>query len=239
MKVAVITPYYNEDLNVLNRCMVSVHQQMLVEHRIHIIVSDTKSLMDPQAIPLPCQLINLNHNHNDAGATPRAIGALSAFSQGYDAVAFLDCDNAYNPYHLNKMIETCKERNSDIVTATRNIYSSFDNMFLYTDIIESNGIDFCDTNCMFLTKRLMPFITYWIMSRDLSLAGDRVFWKYIVNDKGIKRFHYDQPTVNYYTKWAWHFQHAGKTIPNDSVWMNVDEHNKIIVHKHKEPYNES
>lgn len=234
MKVAVVTPYYNESQDIINRCMVSVYWQMLVPDRAHIIVSDTEHTIERHRFELPCQIINLNYNHNDAGATPRAIGALSAFSQGFDAVAFLDADNFYDPYHLYKMIQICKERSSDLVSATRNLYSSFDDTFLYTDTIESNGVDFCDTNCLFITKRLMPFMSYWIMSRDLSLAGDRVFWNQIVQDKSIKRFHCNEPTVRYYTKWAWHFQHAQKPIPDDSIWMKIDTTNKVTVHKHKE-----
>lgn len=234
MKVAVVTPYYNESLDILNRCMTSVYSQLLVTNKSHIIVADTTDVMESKNLQLPCQLINLNYNHKDAGATPRAIGALSAFSQGFDAVAFLDADNLYDPSHLYKMIEICKERGSDLVTATRNIYSSFDNTFLYTDTIESNGIDFCDTNCLFVTKRLMSLMPSWIMSRDLSLAGDRIFWNQIVHNKSIKRFHCNEPTVRYYTKWAWHFQQAKMAIPDDSIWMNQDSTGKVTVYKHKD-----
>ena len=233
MKVAVVTPYYNEPLDVLKRCMTSVYRQTAVSTHSHIIVADTPHAIDHSTLDLPCQLINLNFNHNDAGATPRAIGALSAFSQGYDAVSFLDADNVYDHYHLYKMIELCKERSSDIITATRNLYSKFDDTFLYTDTIESNGIDFCDTNCMFITKRLMHLMTHWIISKELSLAGDRIFWNNIIQNPSIKKFHCNDPTVRYYTKWAWHFQHAQKSIPDDSIWMSTDLNNAIIVHKHK------
>ena len=242
MKVAVITPYYNETDITLSRCMNSVAEQTYMFHELpstylpyHIIVADTNKRLKRKSLYFNNgQLINLGCNHNDAGATPRAIGAISAFSQGYDAVAFLDADNSYERTHIDMMVKTCIERGSDLVTATRNIYSKFDDTFMYTDTIESNGIDFCDTNCLFITKRLMPLMTYWIMSRDLTLAGDRVFWNQIVNNKSIKRFHCDTPTVKYYTKWSWHFQQANMGIPDDSIWMNQDLNGKVTIHKHKE-----
>ena len=176
----------------------------------------------------------MNCNHHDAGATPRAIGAISAFSQGYDAVAFLDADNCYETNHLRLMIEHCQMNKCDLVSATRNIYSSFDNQFLYTDTIESNGQDFCDTNCLFMTRTLMPLMTHWITSKDLYIAGDRVFWNLVCSKEDVKRMHCQTPTVNYYTKWAWHFQYAKQPIPDDSIWMKKDPHGKFTVHKHKE-----
>jgi hypothetical protein len=249
MLVAVVTPYHDEPSYVFSRSLSGVEAQTYaVPHPdkvswhtpYHIIVADTYKRLKSKSIYLRNgQVINLNTNHNDAGATPRAIGAISAFSQGYDAVAFLDADNSYEPGHISMMVDICQKSKCDLVSATRNIYSSFDNKFLYTDTIESNGMDFCDTNCLFMTRNLMPLMTHWITSKDLYLAGDRVFWNLIVSNQNIKRQHCSIPTVNYFTKWAWHFQYAKEVIPDDSVWMKTDSRGKITVHKHKETKNES
>lgn len=231
MKVAVVTPYYDEPLDILVRCKKSVDNQTYTNIK-QIFVADGKpndwvsTWKDTTHIILSC-------SHRDAGATPRAIGAISAFSQGFDAVSFLDADNTYDHIHVETMIKGCQENACDLVSATRNIYSHFNNNLLYTDTIESNGKEFSDTNCLFVTKNLMPLMTHWITSKDLYLAGDRVFWNLIVDSKDIKRMHCTMPTVNYYTKWAWHHQHAKVDIPDDSVWMKI-ENNKVTTHKHKE-----
>jgi glycosyltransferase involved in cell wall biosynthesis len=244
MKVAVITPYYNESMPILNRCIKSVANQTTTSIVHHIIVADTAKRVKRKHFPSGAfQLINLNCNHGDAGATPRALGAISAFSQGFDAVAFLDADNSYEPTHIETMVKICSTEKVDLVSATRNIYSSFEDKFgnkcLYTDTVESNGQDFCDTNCLFMTRALMPLMTHWITSKDLYLAGDRAFWNLIVSNQNIKREHCSIPTVNYFTKWAWHFQYAKEVIPDDSVWMKTDSRGKITIQKHKETKNES
>lgn len=235
MKVAVVTPYYNEDLDILVRCVKSVQHQTYICK--HILVSDGKP-NDWVDTWKEIEHITLPTSHKDAGATPRALGALSAFSRGYDAVAFLDVDNTYEPTHIENMIKTCKEFNCHVVSATRNIRSSYNEQFLYVDNIESNGKEFCDTNCLFLTRAVMLFMSYWITNKDVSLAGDRIFWNIIVNNSNITRLHCNVPTVNYYTKWAWHFKQANVEIPGDSIWMDTID-GKIITHKHKDTNNES
>jgi len=231
MKIAVVTPYYSESIDVLVRCKKSVSNQTY-DCR-HIFVADGRP-NDWLSTWKDSDHIVLSTSHADAGATPRAIGAISAFSQGYDAVSFLDADNTYGPSHIETMVKIAKQNNCDVVSATRNIVSKFNNEFLYVDTIESNGTDFCDTNCLFLTSRLLHIMTGWITDKNQALAGDRIFWNLIASNSNIKRSHSSTPTVNYYTKWAWHFQQANVTIPDDSIWMKQDSSGKVTVHKHKE-----
>jgi hypothetical protein len=44
--------------------------------------------------------IRLGRPHNDAGNTPRGLGALLAVSEGYDGIGLLDADNWYDEDHI-------------------------------------------------------------------------------------------------------------------------------------------
>ena len=228
MKVAVVTPYYKESDSQLQRCLQSVAKQ--THKATHILVSDGfprswgSKLSGFEQITLPV-------SHGDAGATPRAIGALSAFSRGYDAVAFLDADNWYEPNHVEKMIATMHANDANAVVATRRIYST-DLKELYVDHVESDGKNMVDTNCMFLSRRIMHIMSAWITEPELKMVSDKVFWQ-ICKGNGIEFVRCVDPTVVYVTKWAWHYQFAGTHIPDDSVWLVTDENgmNRTITQK--------
>ena len=228
MRIAVVTPYYNETDQQLARCMDSVANQT---HDVtHIMVSDGsrqnwrwRGRYDH--IVLPC-------SHNDAGATPRAIGALSAFSRGFDAVAFLDADNWYEPNHIEEMVAAMQKTNVDAIIATRTIYG-LDGKALYVDRIESNGENMVDTNCMFLSNRTCYFMSFWITQPSHRLVSDRVFWQSCLSN-GITVVRCETPTVAYVSKWAWHYQHAGTAIPDDAVWLHTDEQGNYKQIKNKD-----
>jgi glycosyltransferase involved in cell wall biosynthesis len=226
MKIAVITPYYKEDAKILERCYNSVAKQTYRNYK-HIMIADgdphpiIKHWTDVDHIILP-------QCHNDAGATPRALGAISAFSQGYDAVAFLDADNTYETNHLELMKNNVEFH--DVVTATRNICSRTGEI-LFVDNDESNGKDFCDTNCLFLTRNALNLMTFWITEPGYRLWSDRRFWSVILQTN-MKRTHCIIPTVNYYSRWAWHYQFAGLTPPDESIWIAVDQDGSLKTNKH-------
>jgi len=217
MKIAVVTPYFKESEDLIQRCFNSVKNQTY-QNITHFFVSDGYPSRLLYA-NLNIEHIQLPKSHNDAGATPRALGALSAFSQGYDAVAFLDVDNWFMPNHIEKMVELMQSSKCDIVSATRKIYSR-NNELLYVDK-ESNGLDFCDTNCMFLNRKIMQIIPFWITAPEYRMVSDRAFWHVCIENK-ISKIHCTEPTVCYSTKWAVHYQIAGVPIPDDSVWMTMD-----------------
>lgn len=217
MRVAVVTPYYNETGEQLTRCMESVAKQTHA-NVTHIMVSDGsptrwrwRGKYDHIVLP---------YSHSDAGATPRAIGALSAFSKGFDAVSFLDADNWYEPNHVEAMVSTMLAGKVDAVVATRTIHG-LDGEALYVDRIESNGENMVDTNCMFLSSRTCYFMSFWITEPSHRLVSDRVFWQACVSN-GISVARCEIPTVAYVSKWAWHYHHAGVPIPDDAVWLETD-----------------
>lgn len=224
MKVAVITPYYNEPLDIIVRCKKSVDDQTYKNIK-QIFVADGKpndwvsTWNDVEHIILP-------NSHRDAGATPRAIGAISAFSRNFDVVTFLDADNTCYDSHIESMIKMLEEHKTDLITTTRNICTITGDL-LYTDTWESNGNDFCDTNCMLLTRKSLPFLTAWVTTADQTLWSDRIFWDTILNT-GLTKYHYSTPTVRYHSKWAAHYVNAGKEPPAGTVWIDKDAHGNLI-----------
>lgn len=225
MKVAIVTPYKGENYNILSRCHNSVLSQ-IYSNITHIFVADGNSH------PYVTNLKNINHlistsSHNDAGATPRSLGAISAFSLGFDAVAFLDADNTFEPNHISSMVDIYEKSSCSIVTATRNICDLHGNI-MYVDNTESNGVDFCDTNCLFIGKPALHTLTYWVTDQSSRLWSDRIYWSAILH-YNIPRSHCESPTVNYYSKWAAHYVNAGITPPDQSVW--IDNNDGVLIHR--------
>ena len=217
MRVAVVTPYLKESDDVLARCHASVLSQVDVK-LTHILVSDGM----PNAL---CSTFNAEHiilpiTHDDAGATPRLIGAISAFGRGYDAVAFLDADNWYFPNHIKTVSELLQKSGSDAVFAMRSIYDK-NNNFMYVDSIESIGEYMVDTNCWFLSKKMLPLLHTWIINKSDKLINDKIFFT-ACKQSNAKIEKCNQPTVAYVTKWAWHYYTAKKQIPEDAVWLQKD-----------------
>ena len=229
MRVAVVTPYYKEPVEVLKRCHDSVKNQT---HRdtTHIMIADGHansvcSTWDLEHIELP-------FSHDDAGATPRAIATISAFSRSYDAVGFLDADNWYDSDHVENMIKTLKLGNASAAIATRRIHS-LDGAELYVDTVESNGENMVDTNSMFLTRDALHLLTYWVTEPGQRLWSDRYFWNAVKMSK-IPVARSLKPTVAYVSKWAWHYQYAGVEPPPDAVWIDQDAAGNLIHTKHKD-----
>lgn len=229
MKVAMITPFYKESYEVLRRCHYSVKNQTYKDTK-HLLVSD--GTHNPVIEGWKGEYFSLPASHNDAGATPRALAAISAFSRQYDAIGFIDADNWIDPDHVEKMIETMQNSQASGVIATRRIHD-LAGKEMYVDRIESNGVNMVDTNCMFLNRDSLHLMSYWITDPSQRLWSDRHFWHAIQQSK-LKIAHCLKPTVAYCTKWAWHYEHAGQEPPPDSVWIDQDEAGNLKHIKHKD-----
>lgn len=236
MKVAMITPYYNESAEILKRCHDSVINQTYRDIT-HIMIAD--SVPNEECKSWKLEHMELPFRHNDAGATPRAIAAISAFARGYDAVGFIDADNWIEPNHVEHMITTLRVHNAVGVVATRTMYTT-DCKEMYVDTIESNGENMVDTNCMFLTKIALHLMTYWVTEPKHRLVSDRAFWNAVQATK-IPIARCTIPTVAYVTRWAWHYEYAGLVPPPDSVWLVSDAEGNVkhLKHSDKKENNES
>ncbi|HEY8383115.1 MAG TPA: glycosyltransferase family A protein [Microvirga sp.] len=210
MRIAVITAYCRETLGQLERCHASVRGQML--HCDHFLVSD--GYPRPEVDGWTCRHLKIP-NHNDFGDTPRIVGAASAIGLGYDAVAFLDADNWYEPQHLLTLVMLQRRTGAHVVTAGRMLRRAQDGSLL-GPCRESDGESFNDTNCYLITRPAFGILRAWaFLDKATAAVGDRIFW-HAVKEHGIPRAHSPQPTVNYVTNFASHYVQHGEAPPADS-----------------------
>jgi hypothetical protein len=208
MRVAVITPYFRESLDQLRGCHESVAAQTHGE-TVHFMVADgePRAEIDGWAV----RHLPLAWNHGDFGDTPRAVGAMSACSQGFDAIAFLDADNWYEPRHIEIMVAAQAATRADIITATRNLIRPDGSVMGVCE--KSNGVDFCDMNCFFFTRRAFTAIGMWAFKDPrASVVDDYVLWS-LVKKSNANLVHATLPTVNYRTMWAMNYIDRGEEPP--------------------------
>src|SRR5690348_3404088 len=216
-RFAVITPYYKEEQKVLERCIQSVRQQTIAAD--HFLVSDgfPQGWLDSANV----RHIRLGRAHNDAGNTPRGLGALLAVSEGYDGIGLLDADNWYDEDHIE---ECCKAAGAihappaDVVFAKRRIFLPDGKPVDVPE--ESNHVD---TSCYWFLPGSFHLLHYWaIMPSGLSPACDTVFNLIISNQSLIIR-NTEEITVNFSSNYEAHYRIAGKPPPRDAkLSVNLD-----------------
>lgn len=188
MKIAVITPFYKTPAPWLEQCIASVQAQTVP--CTHFLVSDgDPSPIEPSGEAM--QLIQLPQPHADAGNVGRAIGSVSAISQGFDAIAYLDSDNWYQPHHLESLIALHQATDAAICTCSCTLHHLDGSLLGVSGACD--GVTHVDTSCFFITRPAFGITAIWyLMERQYGLAGDRVFWE------NVK---------------AWHFSHAHTGLP--------------------------
>lgn len=178
MKVAVITPYHEPSSPYLKACIDSVTSQTHTDV-FHVLIGDGCTL-PPNLVHPGLHNIPLPHRLNNYGDSPRSIGVVYAFSLGADAVAFLDSDNWYAENHIELMVKNCLATQSDVVTSLR--YIAHLNGSPLGICPESDGSIFCDTNCLFVTRRLAEEAgAWWLIPHDMHVIDDRVIWDTLIH----------------------------------------------------------
>jgi glycosyltransferase involved in cell wall biosynthesis len=229
MRVAVVTPYWKESVEVLKRCHDSVLAQTHPD-TIHVMVSD--GLPSPEVDSWSrVHHIKVPH-HGDSGDTLRVIGALSASVFGAEAITLLDADNWFEPDHIETLRNVHLATGAQVVTGTR-ILRRMDGSVLGI-CHESNGRDFNDTNCYFLTKPTFGALISWgFKDPRESIMGDRIFWQALLRH-GYSRAHCLKPTTNYVTSFAAHYLAFGEEAPDQAkiiVKFADQEHSRMMLYK--------
>lgn len=207
MRVAVISPFHAEAPETIQRCIDSVVDQTYPS--AHILVGDGAD--KPDVSLRGTQLIQLPVAHGDYGDTPRLIGSVSAATQGYDAICWLDADNWYEPDHVERLVTLARQECAQVVTATRNL-RRLDGSLL--DVCtESDGANFNDTNCYLITAPFLHVAAAWgFKDRRAATTGDRIVWRKVCEEIP-NRVHCSTPTVNYTTSIACHYLDRGELPP--------------------------
>ena len=206
-RVAVVTPYYKESIEMLERCHQSVQNQTL--NCLHILVADgypnkTVKGWDAHHIQLPC-------SHNDIGSTPRLIGAYHAIGLGVEAITFLDADNWLREDHIEQMSRIMDQERADFVSTTRTLCRLDGSEMGPCPLTDPDH--FIDTNCMMLGKAAFPVLHQWsLMPSYGHLIGDRIMLHHI-KQAGIKRIHINTPSVFYRCGKAGLYHQMNEAVP--------------------------
>ncbi|MFT3766514.1 MAG: glycosyltransferase [Minicystis sp.] len=207
-RVAVVTPYRGESEALLTAAHESVRAQTFP--CTHILIADGSpapfvSGWDAQHIALPV-------HHGDVGDTPRAVGAISAVGQGFDAITFLDADNWYAPDHIDTMVALHRRTGAQVCVAARALHR-LDGSLLRPRGEYTDGIEHVDTNCLFLTSAAYRVVPLWgLIPKHLHLLGDRLIWS-AVRALGYRVARWTKPTVAYRTAFRVHYEEEGETPP--------------------------
>jgi glycosyltransferase involved in cell wall biosynthesis len=212
MNIAVVTPTYRTPTAWLAQCLESVRRQTVA--CTHFVVNDG----DPDLVLPPgsegVHVASVPGPHRDVGNTARAVGSICAICRGFDAIAYLDADNWYQPHHLELQLRMQQLSGAAVCTSGRTLHH-LDGTMLGT-CYENDGQHFVDTNCLFLTRAAFDLLPLWYtVPAGQRLVADRFIWREIVR-RGQPRAHLEQATVAYRTAYAAHYEYFGLKPPTQA-----------------------
>ncbi|MCA0175081.1 MAG: glycosyltransferase [Proteobacteria bacterium] len=208
MRVAVITPYHREPEAWLRRCLASVRNQTLACEHLVIADGHPQDWLDGEGV----RHIRLDRAHRDYGNTPRAIGALLAISEGFDAVTFLDADNWYAPEHIATCVQVAAQTGCDYVTASRHLCRE-DGSIMAVHASDDGDWSHVDTNCFFLLVGAFHSVARWaLMPKPMALLGDRFYLQGLLAD-GLRAGRSPARTVHYLCTWSSFYRALGEPVP--------------------------
>uniref|UniRef100_B8HUG1 Glycosyl transferase family 2 n=1 Tax=Cyanothece sp. (strain PCC 7425 / ATCC 29141) TaxID=395961 RepID=B8HUG1_CYAP4 len=210
MKIAVITPFYATPREWLLECIESVKAQTVP--CTHFLVSDGNPTIPLQPDELEgLQLCQLPQPHRDGGSVARAVGSASAICQGFDAIAYLDSDNWYQPNHLESLVTLHQQTGA--VVCTSGCTLNHLNGSLLGVCPENDGETHVDTSCYFITRPAFGITAIWyLMEQKYGLSCDRIFWENI-KEWNLSCAHTGLPTVAYRTAFRSSYQYFGVEPP--------------------------
>ncbi len=207
--VAVITPYYKEPTAMLRRAHESVLKQGANVR--HFFIADGFPSDDVKSWDVTH--IALASSHADNGNTPRGIGGIIAFAQGFDAVTYLDADNWYDDGHIKSLLKTQRQTDATAVCALRAV--------VLPDGTHVSGADpedldhsHVDTSCLLLTRERQFLAHFWSqMPQFCGPICDRFAWTILKNRVGNAWT--NRQSVFFESNYAKHFIMAGKSVPEN------------------------
>ncbi|TFZ08187.1 glycosyltransferase [Ramlibacter humi] len=206
--IAVITPYHQEPLEVLEQC----HRSVLAQEPAadHFMVAD--GFPNPQVAGWKVRHVVLPQAHGYGGSVPRGVGAMLAEAQGYEFVAFLDADNWYHPGHLASLVELQRRTRAPVCSSLRTFHQP-DGTPIETVEAAEDQLVHVDTSCLLIHRSAFSALPVWMhLPQQIFKLCDRVF----VAALRHKRFAIAstrQRTVAYRTLYQTHYEAAGLPLP--------------------------
>ncbi len=207
LRVAVVTPYCDEPLDVLSQCHESVRAQS--HPCLHVMVADGNPRNEVRS--WSADHIILPRPHNDFGSAARLIGCLHAIGAGCNALAFLDADNWYDPAHISTLAELYRATGAGFLASSRQLCrldGSVVGPCTKTDIRR-----FIDTSCMMFTPSAFPILSHWVRMPDYGhVIGDRILL-YHIGEAGIRRAFSGKPTLFFRASREGFYRSIGEPAP--------------------------
>jgi hypothetical protein len=216
-RIAVITPYCREPIEVLRQCHESVvgQAEVVVDH---LMVADGHPLDEVGRWNLRHAI--LPRAHGDNGNTPRAVGSLLADAEGYDFIAYLDADNWYHPGHLRSLVALWRSTGAPVCCSFRTLHR-FDGSPLDTTDAEEDGLTHVDTSCLLLHRKAFRVCSAWArMPRPLAPICDRVMLAAVLHER-LAAASTRQRSVAFRSQYESHYTAAGEAAPEGSKPLSV------------------
>jgi glycosyltransferase involved in cell wall biosynthesis len=217
-KVAVITPYYKESVDILRKCHDSVMAQNLACD--HIMVADGYPCKEIENWPI--QHIALPSSHGDYGNIARGLGGIFAAQHNYEFIAYLDADNWYKPNHIESLVTLQNSTQLEICSSLREFYT--DQGVCINGLFEQseNTHKHIDTNCLLIHRNAFKYLDVWLkIPKELSVVGDRIFYKNLLRNGAHFAFS-DLRTVCYTTLYKIHYLAARLPLPTNAKEISSD-----------------
>jgi glycosyltransferase involved in cell wall biosynthesis len=206
VRVAVITPYYKEPMEMLRQCHESVARQTYP--CLHVMVADGFPHLETASWSI--DHVTLPKAHRDIGSTPRLIGCYHAIGLGYDAVAFLDADNWYREDHIASLVRLV-EQGAGFASSSRYLCRLDGSPMAPCPLIDPER--FIDTSCMLFARPAFQVLANWVLMPDYGhLIGDRIML-YHIKRSGVRRAHNPLPTVFYRCDKEGLYRQLGEAVP--------------------------
>ena len=215
-RVAVITPYHREPIELLWRCHRSVAEQEVGADHIMVADGHANAAIDDW----PVAHVRLPVAHDDNGNTPRGLASLMARNQGYDFIAYLDADNWYHPGHLRSLMTLWEAHRTPVCAALRTFHDAAgDDLGIHEG--DEDALAHVDTSCLLIHRSGFAALPVWLdMPRRLSPVGDRVFLaglrhhRLAIASSGAR-------TVAFRSRYRVHYLAAGRSPPADAKGPDV------------------
>jgi glycosyltransferase involved in cell wall biosynthesis len=211
MKIAIITPYFKESLDVLEQNYKSVIDQDL--NTDHYFIADGYPL---DAISKwKVKHIILDKSHDDNGNTPRGVGSKKVRELNYDFIAYLDADNWFHKNHLKSLINLYNDAKVNICCSKRTFHH-MNGKELYISEMPEDEFEHVDTSCFLIHNSAFELTKIWEkMPKILSPICDRIFYKSIFIHKKYSIAFSNLRTVAFRSQYLSHYKSANEQPPKN------------------------